>query len=113
MNHSCGPPILPQPLLVFVWIQRILKAVLAEEDITPLKLGDLGCGFGGLTRFLERVEVLGVDNDPVCIQFAAHLSRENHHFLLLDLLSEKGIQWVLDNFASFDVVVSNPWFFKT
>jgi SAM-dependent methyltransferase len=62
------------------WVRRLL----AQSD-APVRIVDVGCGIGGVLRWLachrvfgDRVELVGVDFDPVLIQYAQRLAAAEH-----------------------------------
>ena len=84
-----------------------LKILIKGKDLKkPIKIVDLGCGGGGMLRYLSdwsktenlRIKFIGIDANPNIIDFAKKQS-ENYpdiEFSAMDILSEKYNQEFFD-----------------
>ncbi len=73
-------------------VQQI-TAMLRRHGLTPLRVGEAGCGAGEVLRLLQgqlaaEAELWGYDISPQAIQLAAGRANPRLHFMLADVSSE-------------------------
>lgn len=75
------------------WKARQIAEILKKNHIVPFTVGEIGCGAGGILKFLaeqygQAVTLCGYEISPQAFELCREKEAPNLHFFLKDLLAE-------------------------
>ena len=60
----------------FIFIEKILKKEINDRS-KKIKILDIGCGSGEISRFFNNLDYIGIDVNPDYIEFARKIYKKN------------------------------------
>ena len=64
----------------FIFIEKILKKEINDRS-KKIKILDIGCGSGEISRFFNNLDYIGIDVNPDYIEFARRIYKKNFELM--------------------------------